>query len=72
MGTLGKNIVNVIKHTSFRSKGRLVNQSDDMVRVTVDMTKREWNRFRNQDNIEWPKYRYQKKTKADFIFKENI
>ena len=26
-----------IKHTFFRSKGRLINETDDMVRLTIDL-----------------------------------
>lgn len=36
----------IIKHDSFRSSGTLVNQSDDMERVVIDMTKREFQEFR--------------------------
>jgi hypothetical protein len=34
--------VNIIKVDSFRSEGTLVNKTDDMVRVVVDLTKREY------------------------------
>lgn len=37
----------IIKHNRFRSEGRGVNKTDDMVRVVVDMTDREWCYFKN-------------------------
>jgi len=36
----------IVEHTTFRSSGTLVNQTDDMVRVVVDMSKREFWEFR--------------------------
>lgn len=33
--------MNIVKTTSFRSKA-LVNMTDDMVRITIDMTRHEW------------------------------
>lgn len=34
--------MNIIKVDSFRSSGALVNKTDDMVRIVVDLTKREY------------------------------
>lgn len=36
----------IVKHDTFRSSGTLINQTDDMVRVVVDMSKREFWEFR--------------------------
>ena len=37
--------MNIVKKNSFRSNGRLVNQSDDMYRVVIDMSCREFALF---------------------------
>jgi hypothetical protein len=37
--------MNIVCKTSFRSKGTLVNQSDDMYRITIDMSYREYAQF---------------------------
>jgi hypothetical protein len=34
--------MNIIKEETFRSEGRKINQTDDMVRVTADFTNTEW------------------------------
>ena len=42
----------VIKHQSYRSEGRGVNQTDDRVHVTIDCSVNEFNRyFRNDTNL---------------------